>query len=209
MLLLDIETYQICGKSTIWDFAAIDTVTKQEYHFFNSPAVARASQLLRENFNVMFFEQHHVDYCLNNQTALRLNHKEFIGAIQELISQHKVISAYNINFDYRELKRHRVKFDSSVKRVCLWGSFVNAFVNHKYVKWCFDNEYISDKGNIKTSAEIAYRYLCEPDYIHQHTALSDCWSELEIWEKIKTRKQKLESSTSFHIVKKRLKKLGY
>jgi len=209
MLLLDIETFQVCGKSSIWDFAAIDTVTKQEFHFINAAAVARASDLLRDNFNVRFFERKHVNYCLNNQTAERLNHKEFIGNIQDLVDNYKVISAYNVNFDYGELKRHRIKFDKKLKRVCLWGSFVNAFVNHKYVAWCFDNQYISEKGNIQTSAEIAYRYLFDPDYVHQHTALMDCHSELAIWDKIKARKQKLEKSTSFHIVKKRLKKLGY
>ncbi len=126
MLILDIETYQICGKSTIWDFAAIDSITEEEFHFFNAPAVAHANQLLRDNFNVRFFEQHHVNYCLNNQTALRLDNKEFKEAIQELVNGYKVISAYNINFDYRELKYHRIKFPEKHKRVCLWGSFVSA-----------------------------------------------------------------------------------
>jgi len=210
MLILDIETYQICGKSTIWDFAAIDSITEEEFHFINAPAVAHANQLLRDNFNVRFFEQHHVNYCLNNQTALRLNNKEFKEAIQELVNGYKVISAYNINFDYRELKYHRIKFPEKQKRVCLWGSFVSAYVNHKYVKYCHDNQYVSEKGNILTNAEVAYRYISgDDDYIHQHTALSDCHSELEIWNAIKKRKQKLESKCSFANVKKRLKQLGY
>ena len=209
MLLLDIETYQICGKSTIWDFAAIDTITKQEFHFLNSTAVAKANQLLRENFNVRFFESHHVNYCLDNRTAIRCNNKEFFGAIQDLVDKHRVICAYNINFDYRELKHHRIKFHKNLKKVCLWGCFINAFVNHKYINWCYDNEYLSPKGNIQSNAEVAYRYLSGDDgYVHQHTALSDCWSELVIWERIKARKQKLESGCSYSHLKKRLKKLG-
>ena len=209
MLLLDIETFQIKGKTSIWDFGAIDTVTGEESHFFNSPQVARANKLLRQNFNVRFFEQHHVDYCLNNQTATRLNNQEFYERIQDLVNQHKVVAAYNVNFDVRELKKQGVKF-KGIKPLCLWGSFVTAYVNNKYVKWCFDNEYVSDKGNIQTNAEVAFRYLSgNAGYVHQHTALSDCWSELLIWNKIKGRKQKLEKSGSFALVKKRLKKLGY
>ncbi len=210
MLILDIETYQICGKTSIWDFAAIDTVTEEEFHFINAPMVAKANQLLRDNFNVRFFEQHHVDYCLNNQTAQRLNNKEFYVAIQELINSQKVISAYNLNFDYRELKKQGIQYPTKQKKVCLWGSFINAFVNHKYIKFCYDNDYVSEKGNIKTNAEVAYRYISgNATYEHQHTALSDCWSELEIWQGILKRKQKLESSCSFANVKKRCKQLGY
>lgn len=210
MLLLDIETFQICGKTSIWDFAAIDTKTEETFHFFNAPMVAKANQLLRDNFNVRFFEQHHVNYCLSNQTAQRLDNREFFEAIQTLINSYKAISAYNLNFDYRELKKQGIKYPAKQKKVCLWGSFVNAFVNHKYVKYCFDNEYISDKGNVQTSAEVAYRYISgDGDYIHQHTALVDCYSELEIWRGIMKRKQKLSSSCSFSNVKKALKGLGY
>jgi hypothetical protein len=210
LLILDIETFQICGKSSIWDFAAIDSATGEYFHFMNAPMVAKANQLLRDNFNVRFFEAHHVNYCLSNQTAKRLNNKEFFEAIQALINSQKCISAYNLNFDYKELKKQCITFPERQKKVCLWGSFINAYVNHKYVKYCYDNNYISEKGYIRTNAETAFRYISgHEDYIHEHMALADCWSELEIWEGIVKRKQKLESSCSFANVKKAVKKLGY
>ena len=210
MLILDIEAYQINGKSSIWDFGAIDTVTGKEYHFINAPLVTKACRLLRADFNIRFFEQHHVDYCLSNQTALRLDNREFFEAIQALINKQKVISAYNLNFDYRELRKQGISFPAKMHKVCLWGSAVNCLVNHKYVKYAYGNNYVSERGNVQTSAEIMYRYVSGDDsYIHQHTALSDCWSELVIWEAIKKKKQKLASSCSWSNVQQKLRKLGY
>ena len=179
MLILDIETFQIKGKTSIWEFAAIDTITSKFFHWINGPMINQARKLLSTGFNVRFFEDHHIEYCLTNTSGAVVDNKEFYVEIKALLNQYKVISAYNVNFDYRELKKQGVKFPKNQKRVCLWGSFINAFITHKYVNFCLDNQYLSDKGNIQTSAEIAYRYLSgDTSYIHQHTALSDCFSEL-------------------------------
>ena len=209
MLILDIETYQIRGKSYIWEFAAVDSITHAFYHVINGPMIDKARKLLAQKFNVRFFEDHHVSYCLTTKAAI-VNNQEFYETIQRVIDNYSVIAAYNLNFDYRELQKQHVVFPEYQKKVCLWGSFINSHVNHKYVKYCYDHEYLSEKGYVQTSAEIAYRYITQDHgYIHQHTALADCWSELEIWEQIKKRKQKLESSTTFHNVRKRLTQLGY
>lgn len=209
MLILDIETFQIRGKNYVWEYAGVDTNTLKFVHVINGPMIDKARKILSSGYGVRFFEDHHVSYCLTTKAVI-VNNQEFYEAIQNQIDAYSVIAAYNINFDYRELQKQGVVFPEHQRKVCLWGSFVNAFVNHKYVKYCYDHEYMSVKGNIQTSAEIAYRYLLQDEgYIHQHTALSDCFSELEIWNRIKGRKQKLESSTTFHTVKRRLKELGY
>lgn len=51
----------------------------------------------------------------------------------------------------------------------------------KYVRWCYANGYVSDKGNPSTTAETVYRYLHNDlSFIEEHTALSDAHIELEI-----------------------------
>ena len=162
LLILDIETFQIKGKTSVWEFAAIDSITEKFFHFINGPMINQARKLLSNDFNVRFFEDHHIEYCLTNTSGAVVDNQEFFNRIQEIINSAKVISAYNLNFDYRELKKQGIKYPKNQKKVCLWGSFINAFVNHKYVNFCIDHEYMSEKGNVQTSAEIAYRYLTSP-----------------------------------------------
>ena len=65
----------------------------------------------------------------------------------------------------------------------------------KYVDWCIRNDYMSDKGNPKTSAEVVARYMLEDDsFIEAHTALEDCKIELAILQAAKRRKQKARHS---------------
>lgn len=66
---------------------------------------------------------------------------------------------------------------------------------HKYVRWCRENGYISDKGNPKTSAETVYRYLTgENTFNEAHTALADCEIESYILNKARKRHQKARHS---------------
>ena len=51
----------------------------------------------------------------------------------------------------------------------------------KYVNFCNDNGYVTEKGNIQTKAEIVYRYLKnDKTFEEEHTGLSDCKIEYEI-----------------------------
>lgn len=61
----------------------------------------------------------------------------------------------------------------------------------KYVKWCAENGYMSEKGNPKTSAEVVYRYITKNhEFVERHTALSDSEIELSILLKALKRKKK-------------------
>lgn len=65
----------------------------------------------------------------------------------------------------------------------------------KYVKWCIEHLFLSEKGNPRTNAETVYRYLiADNSFIEDHTALSDCEIELSILRKAKARKQKARHS---------------
>lgn len=208
MLIFDIETLQIYNKNFVWQYAGLDTITGDMINVINIPVIAKVLKAQQEHRPTRFFEPHHLEYFTSIPTAYRDN-KQFYTEIQEQINNHKAIAAYNIAFDLRHLKKNGIKFKNQ-KPVCLWGSFVNAFVNHKFVKWSYDNEKLTDKGNIQTNAEVAYQYLANDlDYKHLHYADTDVISEAYIWERIKQRKQKLEAKTSYANVKRKLKRIGY
>ena len=81
-----------------------------------------------------------------------------------------------------------------------------------YVRWCIENGFISEKGNISCSAEAVYSYLTQnSEFEEDHTALSDCEIEAKILQAVFDRKQKLETrycSPVFHqkVWKNRLKR---
>ena len=52
----------------------------------------------------------------------------------------------------------------------------------KYKNFCKENGFISEKGNYKTSAECAYRFITDnKEFEESHTSLSDCEIEKEIF----------------------------
>lgn len=58
----------------------------------------------------------------------------------------------------------------------------------KFVEWCLRNQYLTEKGNPKTSAEIVYRYLeGRNDFEEAHTACADCVIEHRILKAVMRR----------------------
>lgn len=123
--------------------------------------------------------------------------------INAKIKQYKIKSlyAFNAGFDKNALDstvRYYSNnfvtdfFPSNMTIKCLWsasGSTICA--TKKYVRFCLDNGFISEKGNPRTSAEIVYRYLTQNiDFVEEHTALADALIEFAILQAIKSRKQK-------------------
>jgi hypothetical protein len=209
MLIFDIETFKVGRKDYIWEFAAVDNKSGLYAHWINGTSFAIAKRVMKDNpEKLMFFGDKQLKHCNRNKHRL-VKKDSFIFLVNRIIEAHKVVAAYNIEFDKRHLEKNGVDF-SGTRKICLWGSFINSHVNSKYFKWAFDNEYVTEKGNPRTDAETAYRYVTDIDsYSHQHFALSDCWTEATIWEAIAKRKGKLEEKTSFWRVKKQLKKYGY
>lgn len=105
--------------------------------------------------------------------------------INKLIKHYniKTVWAYNARFDIATLNTTIRDFSNGyasnffwngVKIKDIWNRVTNITGTNKYVSWCIDNNYVSDKGNPSTSAETVYRYLTDNhDFIESHTAESD------------------------------------
>lgn len=98
------------------------------------------------------------------------------------------VVAYNAKFDYECLTNFARSFgfdgffEDSTPVWDLWNIALTILADsNNYVKFCKANNYASEKGNLKSSAEIMYRYLTrDTDFVEAHTALADTEIEAAI-----------------------------
>ena len=98
--------------------------------------------------------------------------------------------AFNARFDRGSLdttqrwltkSKYRYFFPYGTEICCIWAVACQTICQQKaYFKFIQKNGLVN-KGRVKTSAEVVYKYLCQkPDYEEEHTALEDVFIELEI-----------------------------
>ncbi len=113
-----------------------------------------------------------------------------------------IVVAYNAGFDVKVLNDYAKVlmgerfFTEDTEVWDLWNMALNTICDSSnFVRWCIDNGFITEKGNISCSAEAVYSYLTQNgEFEEDHTALSDCEIEAKILQAVFDRKQKLETS---------------
>lgn len=101
------------------------------------------------------------------------------------------ICAYNMGFDKRASHNDvryitssliRWFFPYNVEFVCIWHMACTSFLNTSdYINFATTHGFVSDAGNIQTSAEVAYRFLTnDPEFVESHTGLEDVEIECAI-----------------------------
>lgn len=98
----------------------------------------------------------------------------------------KKIYAYNVTFDKMCLKNlfgeRFVELENLVAFCDIIPMILNAkLLTKRYVNFCLENGFTTERGYIQTKAETVYRYLTNnPDFVEEHTGLSDVFIEYEI-----------------------------
>lgn len=106
----------------------------------------------------------------------------------------KTLSAYKLTFDTRALtntirnitKEPKAKFLpkslKNVKMMCIWCLACEVLYTQKtFAKVAIRNGWVSEAGNLKTTAEVGYRYLTgNIDFEEEHTGLEDVLIEIKI-----------------------------
>ena len=111
---------------------------------------------------------------------------EFYKLIQKEISKYKIskMYAYNITFDKNALKRlfgERFNNLNLEYRDIISGILYTKLLTKKYINYCKENNYITEKGNVQYKAEIVYKYLTgNVNFQEEHTGLADVLIEYEI-----------------------------
>ena len=107
----------------------------------------------------------------------------------------KAVIAYNAGFDIKALnstlnylskfENNQTFFNEKTVVWCSWGMACETVCKQKtFFKLAHKNDWVSEAGNIRTSAEIVNRYINKDfDFKEAHTALEDAMIETAIFAK--------------------------
>lgn len=117
----------------------------------------------------------------------------------------KDVYAYNAYFDtsnlnwtirYLTKSKYRWFFPYGTKYHCIWNMACQTILSQKrFLKFAKENDLVSARGNISTSAETAFKYLTKnADFEEAHTGLEDVKIETQILVKCYAQHKKMDTS---------------
>lgn len=196
VMIIDTETANSIDQPLPYDFgwAVVDTETGEivDKHSYVCAEIFLDKELMSSAY---FAEKvpHYWDDIKSGKRQL----KKFLNIRKELWSCLKTfnikhVGAYNMGFDKRASNNDtryltssylRWFFPFKVELFCIWHMACTSFLNTSdYIRFALDNGFVSEAGNIQTSAECAYRYLVnDPEFEESHTGLEDVLIETAIY----------------------------
>ena len=127
------------------------------------------------------------------------------------------IGAYNMGFDRKALN-NLIRYISKswmrwflpygVEFFDIWNPCCDLLLARpSYIKFAEANGLFTEKGNLLTSAEAAYRYITkDTDFKESHTGLEDCHIEAQIFAKCVSQHKKMDTSINSQCWRKVQKK---
>ena len=199
VMIIDTETVGTWGQPLVHDVGYVIIDRK-----FN---ILKKARFLVEELHIQapwilasseFYLKYEKDYKTARKHETIMKWKDITKAIQKDMREYKVttISTYNLAFDYRAIKYTEEMFKSNIlskildqkskSLLCLFNLACETILQGEaYRNYAEQNNFFTEKGNIKTSAECAYSYITNnPEYKESHTALADAEDEKEILEYI-------------------------
>ena len=200
ILVLDTETTGDFGQPLIYDFG-YKIIDREGTTLFQRNAI------VREVFeNRFLMDKAYYSDKVNTYRKMLENHeidllpfhiliKEFVAMARKY--KVEIISAYNLAFDIKALngtmrmcysQGHDDKIleklieQKNKKLLCIWNLSCETILDtDEYRAYADTHNFISEKGNYLTNAEVAFRYIKDlPDFTEKHMALDDVNIEIEI-----------------------------
>lgn len=114
-----------------------------------------------------------------------------VERIREAVIRHdvKTVAAYNLAFDRRAMRNTHHQLGNKgailpypIRQLDIWEFACRArLVLQKYKRLAVAQGWVSEAGNIRTTAECAYRFVSgNLEFVESHTALEDVQIETEI-----------------------------
>jgi len=211
ILVLDIETANFIDDAIAYDigFAIADRKGNiyETRSFMVSDLFFDYADLLKSAYYADKLPSYWIDYAKGKRTLVQLTTAKRIVA--ELMKKYNVtdVYAYNASFDLNGLNRsiryitkskYRYFFPYGTKIHCIWNMACQTILTQKsFFKFAIENGLVKENGNIMTSAETAYRYICKDnDFTESHTGLEDVMIETAILAKCYQQHKKMETSIS-------------
>ena len=211
VLVLDIETANMTEDAIAYDvgFAVAD----KKGNIYETHSYMVAEMFLdkenRELMNTAYYAKKLPKYWEDYKQGKRK--LASIVSIQRIVRQVmakysiKDVFAYNANFDKSGLDRTlRYLTKSSMRWFfpfgsqvhCIWHMATQVICSQKtYFKNAIANNWISEKGNLQTSAELVFAYISNnPDFQEEHSGLEDVTIETKIMAKCFTQHKKMKTN---------------
>jgi hypothetical protein len=208
-LVCDTETTGIAPNNIVFDFAYViatrnRTVLERSFlvrEVLTNPRLmlgALTNKDWRDMFGGKLF-RHYIPQLHHGHLSL-YSWRDVVETMREDMFTHNVavFSAYNINFDMRAIVKTHGRVIGSGKVLTykpdlldLWlFASTTALNSPLYHDIAQARGWVSEAGNVRTTAEKAYAFLTgDLDFIESHTALEDAQIETEILQRLLAKKK--------------------
>ena len=209
-LAIDTETAGTIGKPLVYDagfgICDLDGNFYEKRSYVNYDIYCKERELMKSAYYADKLPQYETELAdgsrkLSNTYNIR---KEILS----LMEQYHVegVLAYNTSFDRRALNntlahvtsgKYRYFFPRGTKFFDAWSMACNSiFSNRLYRTLAYENGWYSEKGNVRTNAEVAFAYISgDYNFTECHTALEDVEIEVMImsycWRKTKPEQREI------------------
>lgn len=129
---------------------------------------------------------------------------EICARLDAIIEHYNIhtLCAYNLAFDKRamrntarEVLNSDIWCDRELEDLCIMCAACDILYGSKYCKVARENGWVTEKGNIRTSAEAGYRYISgNLEFEEEHRGLDDCIIEAQILAAIFRKHKKFDGS---------------
>lgn len=195
-LVIDIETANHANDALAYDvgIAVVDRYGNiyATYSFVCYDIFELEKELMDSAYYARKIPEYYVGLANGERTMATLY--EIREVIHSLCAEYdiKAILAYNAHFDMSGLNRtqryvtkskYRYFFPYGIPVHCIWHMACQTICSQKkYYNFCIENDFVSNSGNIKTSAECVYAFLTNnPNFEEEHKGLEDVLIEAEIF----------------------------
>ena len=194
-LILDVETTNSTEDALVYDVGFVvadkDGKTYEGDSFIVSDIFFKEQELMKTAYYAEKIPQY-----LKGIDEKAFKVRDFYTVrktILDIIRKYKIeaVCAYNASFDYNALNttqrwltksKYRYFLPYGTKIFDIWNMACQVICTQKrYIKFCLENNFLSESGNIKTSAEAVFAYISKnKDFTESHTGLQDVLIEIQI-----------------------------
>lgn len=194
ILLVDVETANSLDDPLVYDLGLLvldERLETVESYSLVISDIFDNSVLMDSAYYAEKIPLYHAD--LKAKTSTKVNFYTARQLVLRLMHEYQIteVYAYNCNFDrnaltktYRYLTKSKFRwfFPYGTEFKCIWHIACQTIgKSMEYYNYCIENNFFSDAGNIRTSAEIIYSFTIQnPSFEERHTGLADCEIEKEI-----------------------------
>ena len=208
IMVLDIETANFIDDAIAYDIGFAIADRKGNIYETRSFMIADLffdyADLLKSAYYADKLPSYWTDFAKGVRSMVQLTTAKKI--IAELMKKYNVtdVFAYNASFDLNGLNRsiryitkskQRYFFPYGTNIHCIWNMACQTILSQKaFFKFALENGLVKENGNLMTSAETAYRYICKDnDFTEAHTGLEDVMIETAILAKCYQQHKKMET----------------